>query len=209
MTALAVTAITNFILACETFLFTGMLVKTEKAPRSAAWFWTWALGLLGLGALLGGIDHGFVEPLGGAARYPLERINWLVLGGTAFCALMATSRQFFPGRIQRIVTIVGVLQLGILIVLVFAVGDFLVVILNYAPVMLLLLVYSLLGLRTGTGSWSMILSLLILAVASAVQALGVDTFSPLDRNGLYHVIAMAGVVFLYLGGLELKVNGRP
>ncbi len=91
MTALAVTAVTNFILACETFLFTGMLVKTERTSRSAAWFWTWALGLLGLGALLGGIDHGFVEPLGGAARYLLQRVNWLVLGGATFCVLMTTS----------------------------------------------------------------------------------------------------------------------
>lgn len=209
MTALAVTAITNFILACETFLFTGMLVKTKKAPQSAAWFWTWALGLLGLGALLGGIDHGFVELLGGAARYALQRINWLVLGGTTFCTLMTTSRQFFPRNVQRVVTVLGVLQLLAFAILVFTVGDFLVVILNYAPVMLLLLVCSLLGLRSGTGGWPMIIGIVILVLASAIQALGVDTFSPLDRSGLYHVISMAGVVFLYLGGLQLKVDGEP
>ena len=209
MTALAVTAITNFILACETFLFTGMLVKTEKAPQSASWFWTWALGLLGLSALLGGIDHGFVEPLEGAACYPLQRINWLALGGTTFCALMTTSRQFFPRNIQRVVTVLGVLQLLAFAVLVFAVGDFLVVILNYAPVILLLLVCSLLGLRSGTGTWPMVSGLVILVLASAIQALGVDTLSPLDRNGLYHVISMVGVVFLYLGGLQLKIDREP
>lgn len=209
MTALGVTAITNFILACETFLFTGMLAKTEKAPQSASWFWTWALGMLGLGALLGGIDHGFIEPLGGAARQTLQRINWLVLGGTTFCALMTTSRQFFPRNVQRIVTILAILQLLAFALLIFAVSDFLIVILNYAPVILLLLLCSLLGLRSGTGAWPMIIGLLILILASAIQALGVDTFSPLNRDGLYHVISMAGVVFLYLGGLQLKVDGQP
>jgi hypothetical protein len=118
------------------------------------------------------------------------------------------SRQFLPPSVQPIVTILGILQLGVFAVLVFTVGDFLVVIHNYAPVMLLLLVFSSLGLRTGTGSRSMITGLLILVVASAIQALGVDTFTPLDRNGLYHVISMAGVVFLYRGGLQLKVNGE-
>ena len=209
MTALTVAAITNFILACETFLFTGMLVKTEKAPQSAAWFWTWALGLLGLGALLGGIDHGFVESLGSAARHSLQRINWLVLGGATFCALMATARQFFPPTVQRIVTILGILQLLAFAVLVLATGDFLVVILNYAPVILLLLVCSLLELRGETASWPMIIGLVILVLASAIQALGVDTFSPLDRSGLYHVISMVGVVFLYLAGLRLKVDRQP
>ena len=147
--------------------------------------------------------------MGGEARYTLQRINWLVLGGTTFCTLMTTSRQFFPHRIQPIVTLLGVLQLVIFAVLVFTVGDFLVVILNYAPVMLLLLVCSLLGLRSGTGTWPMIIGLVILVLASAIQALGVDTFSPLDQSGLYHVISMAGVVFLYLGGLQLKVDGEP
>jgi hypothetical protein len=82
--------------------------------------------------------------------------------------------------------------------------SFLVVIVDYAPVVLLLLVLSILGLAEGTGSWQMIVGLVISVVASLCQALGVDTFSPLDRNGLYHVVLMAATVFLFLGGLRLS-----
>jgi hypothetical protein len=66
--------------------------------------------------------------------------------------------------------------------------------------MVLLLVMNLIGLKNGTGSWVMIAGILILFAASAIQELGVDVFSPLDRNGLYHLISMAGVVLVFLGG---------
>ena len=46
---------------------------------------------------------------------------------------------------------------------------------------------------------------LVLLTASAVQALGVNAFSPLDHDGLYHAISMVGVVFMYWGGQRLKV----
>jgi len=34
----------------------------------------------------------------------------------------------------------------------------------------------------------------------------VDVFAPLDRNGLYHLLSMIGVVFLYSGGVRLNAT---
>jgi intracellular septation protein A len=70
------------------------------------------------------------------------------------------------------------------------------VILNYAPVVLLFLAMNILGLRQGTGSMQMIIGILILSAASAIQA----------HNGLYHVVSVFGVVFLYLGGATLETK---
>jgi hypothetical protein len=70
--------------------------------------------------------------------------------------------------------------------------------------MLLLLVLNVARLKSGAGSPQMIAGILILFAASGVQAAGIDAFSPLDRNGLYHIVVMAGVVFLYRGGLRLR-----
>ena len=89
-------------------------------------------------------------------------------------------------------------------VLVFLTDNFLVVILNYAPVMILFLILNFVGLFSQNGSGIMIIGLLLSFVASVVQALGVDWFSPLDGDGLYHVILMVSVFFLYRGGLLLK-----
>ena len=86
----------------------------------------------------------------------------------------------------------------------FFLDSYLVAILGYAPAMILFFVMNILGLRAGTGSWQIIAGLLVSAAASIVQALGVDRFSPLDRNGLYHAMLMGAVVLLTLGGLLLK-----
>ena len=103
-------------------------------------------------------------------------------------------------------SILGTIQLIVYVIAVLLIGDFRIVIVNYLPVMLLLLLLSVLRLRHGTGSWQMVVGILVLLAASAVQVLGVDLFNPLDRNGLYHTISMVGVLFMYWGGQRLKVS---
>lgn len=205
LTALAVTAITNFILACVVFLLAGMLLAVPKARGSAAWFWCLALLLLGASALLGGIDHGFFEVQGELpVRRVIERSNWVLLGLLTAAVLGTAARQFFRPPVQRVILILAVVQFVLYAILVVTVANYFVVILNYAPAILLLLAASVAGLRTGAGSRAMVAGLVVLIVASAVQAAQVDMFSPVDRNGLYHLIALPGVVLLYLGGRTLS-----
>jgi hypothetical protein len=204
MGTLAITSITNFILASELFFLAGLMVKTPKASSSAAWFWGGAMFALASSALIGGIDHGFVEPAG-LSRYFVQRPNWIVVGAATFCMLLATARQFFPPRWQRPALILGTVQFIVYAIAVLRVEDFRIVIVNYVPVMLLLLLLSVRGLTHGTGSWQMVVGILVLLTASAVQALGVNAFSPLDHDGLYHAMSMVGVVFMYWGGQRLKV----
>lgn len=205
LTPLAVTAITDFLLAGEALFLAGWMAGGKKTRFSAAWYWAATILLLGAGAMLGGIDHGFFEPAR-LTRYAIQRVNWIVLGAMTFCLLMATAKQFFSPAVQRVLLIVGILQFAADTVAVLTVDSFLDVILNYMPVIVLLLVMSCIGLRNGAGSWQMIAGILLQFAASTLQAMGVDTFSPLDHNGLYHVVSMVSVVFLYLGGRRLK-NG--
>jgi len=203
LTASGLTAITDFVLACEVFFLAGLTAARPKARFSAAWFWAASLLLLGLGALIGGIDHGFFEPAN-LSRYFIGRVNWIVLGAMTFCLLMATAKQFFAPSVQRVLMIAGMVQFAIDTAAVLLVDSFLDVILNYAPVIVLLLAMSVRGLKNGSGSWEMIVGILLQFLASAIQAMGVDALSPLDHNGLYHVVSMVSVVFLYLGGKRLK-----
>jgi hypothetical protein len=203
MNALAITSITNFIFASEVLLLAGMLVNMPKARFSAAWFWSGAMVLLGVAALIGGIDHGFFE-VAGLPRYFIQRANWIVLGATTFFLLMATAMQFFSTRAQRLFMMFGLVQFVANTIVVLLIDSFLDVVLNYAPVMVLLLAMNFIGLKSGAGSWSMIVGIVILFAASAIQALGMDAYSPLDHNGLYHLVSMLGVLFLYFGGLRLR-----
>lgn len=203
MNALAITSITNFILASQVLFLAGMLVRMPKIRFSAAWFWAGAMTLLGVAALIGGIDHGFFEQ-SGLPRYFIQRANWIVLGAMTFFVLMTTARQFFSPRVQRVFLILGIAQFAVNTIVVLWIDSFLDVILNYAPVMVLLLVMNIIGLKNGSGSWSMIAGIVLVFTASAIQAIGIDVFSPLDRNGLYHVLSMVSAIFLYLGGTQLR-----
>ncbi len=203
MTDLAITSITNFLLASLVFFLAGMIVQVPKERFSAAWFWGFAMTMVGLGALLGGIDHGFFE-ISGLPRYAIQRADWVVLGLVTFGVLMTTASQFFSRLVFRGFLVFGVSQWAVYSIIALFVDSFLVVIINYAPVMIFLLVMSALGLKSGSGSRPMITGIVILFIASGIQAAGMDTFSPVDRNGLYHLVSMVGVYFLYLGGRKLK-----
>ena len=207
MTALAITSITNFLLAAEVLFLAGRMSRMPKARFSAAWYFSGVLLLLGIGALLGGIDHGFFEPAN-LPRYLIQRSNWIVLGGVTFCLLMTTATQFFAAAARRVALVAAVVQFAAFTTAALLVDSFLVVILDYAPVMLLMLVMSVMGLGSGKGSGRMVAGILILFAASGIQAAGVDLFQPLDRNGLYHLLSMMGVVFLYLGGTRLGTEAE-
>ena len=208
MNPLAVTAITDFLLAGEVLFFARRLVQLPKQRGSAAWYWSAAMTLLGLAALIGGIDHGFIE-MWGLERFPIQRANWLVVGAMTGCVLMTAATQFTPPRLYKVALAGALLQFGLYAVAVFLVDSFYAVVVNYVPVMLLLLALSMHGLRRGRGSWPMIAGIAIQLVASGVQASGFDAFIPFDHNGLYHLISMVGVVFLFRGGRSLDRAATP
>jgi hypothetical protein len=206
MTPLEITSITNFILASEIFLFAGLLLGKDIKRISAASFWGAALLFLGLGALFGGINHGFFEISEERAdmQKVAQQLTWISLGIMTFFIFLTAAFQFWSHKVRRIIIIVASIQLLGYAVAITFINNFLIVILNYAPVMLLFLILQFIGLKDGRGSILLIIGIIIGGIASGLQAGKVDYFSPLDRNGLYHVVMMVSAVFLYLGGLKLK-----
>lgn len=211
MTALQVSALTDFILAALAFFCAGALAARPAQVRSAAWYWRGAMFFLALAALLGGTDHGFVEPAG-LSRAPIQRATWLVLGLMTAAVLLTLGAQFLGPARQRLVRGLAAVQLVAYLVGVVVVDSFLVVVVNYLPVILALLAFNLHALwrsrggAEGPGQATIALGIGVLLLASTVQALRIDAFSPLDHDALYHLISMPGVVLLYLGGRRLKTQ---
>jgi hypothetical protein len=202
---IAVTAITNFILAGETFFLSGLLFARPKTARTAAWFWQLALLTMAMSAMLGGIDHGFLEvQVQPSARQWIAHVNWFLIGLLTLFVFLTIAQQFLEHPWRRVAHLAAVVQLLIYAPIMAFQNSYRVVILNYLPVMFLLLVCNSIGLRRGTGTWNMNIAILITMLSSAVQAAGIDAFSPLDRNGLYHLGMMLALVFFYKGGLGLK-----
>ncbi len=207
MTALQISALTDFLLASLAFFYAGALVARPAQPCSAAWYWRGAMFFLALAALLGGTDHGFVEPAG-LARGPIQRTTWVVLGLMTTAVLLTLGAQFLGPTPRRLLVGLAVAQLLAYLVAVVVVDSFLVVVVNYLPGILALLAFNVHGLWRGSGDghWTIVLGILVLLLASTVQALRIDVFSPLDHDGLYHLISMPGVVLLYLGGRRMKTQ---
>lgn len=205
LTPLAVTAITNFLLASEAFFVSGLYLARRKTPRSAAWFWQLALLLLSLTALIGGIDHGFFEVHGQTpVRKVIEHTNWFFIGLLTFCVALTTIQQFVRPAWQMYGYVAAGLQLVIYSGLLLVLDNFLMVLINYAPVMFLLLIANVVGLRSGNGAWAMIIGIILSFVASGLQAARVDILDPFNQDSLYHTGMMLAVLFLYWGGLRLK-----
>jgi hypothetical protein len=204
MKAWEVTAMTNFAAAGEAFLAAGFLLGRTPFGASAAFFWGLAVLFLAAGLLVGGLDHGFFEQKGNSrGRMIMQKATWICVGITTFFTLLTLLYQFAPVGWRVPIAIIGLVQFLVYCFFAFRIHNYLVVIINYAPILLILLVLNLTGLPSGSGSWWFIIGILISIAASVVQASGVDRFTPLDRNGLYHIVMMVAIVFLFAGGLML------
>lgn len=202
--ALEINAMTNFVLAAEAFFVSGLLCAKPKKTGSAAWYWQFVLLVLAVSALLGGIDHGFFEVHGQTfVRKVIAHSNWFLIGLLTFLTFRCTAQQFFSSRWQKFACLTALIQLVVYTFLILKMDDYLVVILNYVPVLLLLLVCNVICLRRG-GSWAMTLGILLTFFASGIQAFGFDMFQPVDHDSLYHILIMAAVFFFYRAGLGLK-----
>lgn len=200
-----VTAMTNFILAGEAFLAAGFLLGRAPLHASAAGFWALTMLFLAAGMLVGGLDHGFFEQKGDTrGRRIMEKITWVCGGIMTFFTLSTTLYQYASGGLRVAFMIVGLVQLVVFCFLAIRIHNFLVVIINYVPILIVLLILNIIGSSSGSGSWYMIVGILISIAASVLQALAVDVFTPVDRNGLYHIVLMVAVIFLFLAGFTLK-----
>jgi hypothetical protein len=202
---LELTAITNFLWASELFLFSGLMLGQRWPRDSAAFLWALAMLAMGVSAFIGGVDHGFFEPKTPAvSRALVQKATWLAIGVLTVLIVLTLARQFAPPGWFRFAFGLALAHFAVFAYAALRSDSFAVVIISYAPVMAAMLVLNVTGTRHGPGSWQMALGVVLGIVATLAQALGVDILSPVDRNGLYHVILMVAAVFFFLGGSRLK-----
>ena len=206
---IAMTALTDVILACETFLLAGLLFRPDVAPRSPAWYWAVTLLLTGVASMLGAIDHGFFEAIGHPGHKAMAVATRATIVLASFAMLTAAAAQFLTGRWRTGVLALGVAGLAATLWTVATSDNFLAVVGYYAGVMVLLLGFSLFGLRGGKGSVAMCLGVLGTLGASALIPMGSSGFFGLGLYGTYHVLLMPAVLLMFLGGLRLRRTAAP
>lgn len=205
LSELALSALTDGILACELFFLAGLSFRPGVQALSPAWLWAATLGLIGLASLLGTIDHGFYEAIGHPGHRSMVIATRLVIVAGSLGMIVTAAAQYLSGAARAIVAAAGALGALYPVSMILTSDDFLSVILYYsAGLLLLLLALSIANLRQNAGTRAMILGILITLGISGMIPAQSGGFWGLGLYGSYHVLLMPTVILLYLGGRPFR-----
>jgi len=188
-----ITAATDVLLAVAAAWFAFLIVRasTDKAARLLAG----ALAATSLGALAGAAYHM-------ARSSALWKVSALPIGVASYLFGSAVAVAYLSPPVQRIARIILGLQLAGYVLAVALSDDFVVVIADYATVMLAILVLCLFRLGDLAARWIAV-SVVISFAAAGVQMSAVRV-GLLNHNDLYHLVELAGLFCMYRGGRLLK-----
>lgn len=203
---LALSSLTDIILACELFFLAGLGFRPGVQLFSPAWIWGLTLALIGLASMIGAIDHGFFETIGHDAHRPLVVVTRLVIVLGSLSMIIAACAQYLSGVVRTSIIVAGVLGSLWPAAVILTSDEFLPVILYYSIGLLLLLVLSIIRFRENRGTLAMIAGIVLTLGVSGMIPAGSSGFWGLGLYGSYHVLLMPVVILLYLGGRGFRTT---
>jgi hypothetical protein len=199
--ALELVSISDFVLSALCLFLAGVLFGNIESHASGYGAICYFLLFSGLAALMGGVDHGFFEPIG--ERYAVRTVTFLFIAAATYFLFRYTIVVFFKGRVQRILLYIALAQLITFMIMSFQTHDYMLAVGNYTPALLLFLIMNVLHLRKGRTEMIFVLFCATSIVATLVQVLDVELFG-MNGNTLYHVIGMAAYFLVFLGAKSIS-----
>lgn len=199
-------AITDFILAVECTVFAVLIAR--KMPRGSYRMWLLAFFVsIAAGALCGGVTHAYF-PIDTAAARTIWVATMLAVGITTLACwnlgAEVLHKRWLVLRVLALLEFFG--YLGVI-----AKGGrlYVLVIINYLPAALFLLVACVIAWRRGQRAlrWTA-LGLVLTFVAAAIQV-GSIALPPIDHNTLYHLVQAVALVLIYLGFVRVRAIHQP
>lgn len=210
MSELALSALTDVILACMQAFAAGLLFRPGLRAGSPAGLWAGTMTLIAAVFMVGAIDHGFFEPIDHPLHPVLMSATRVLVAAVSFMMIAVAAVRFLGPQARRVVLVLGALGNAAVGVLVVLSDNFFIVIAGYSVALLLLLALNIAGLRNGTGSRAMIVGIVITFVASALPLVGYEAVAGLGVYATYHIALMPAVVAFYLAGRALdEERARP
>jgi hypothetical protein len=205
-------ALTDFALAAECALFAGWLYWRGAAGSPLRFWFVILFAALGIGALLGGITHGFFPD----AQSDVARAVWMAtlvaIGAGALASWAVGAHVLSADTTARWFTAAAASLFALNVVVVLYVSQsFLVAIAFYAPATVFALVAFGLAYRaTGRSSLLFAMAGIVLSLIAAViqqthtgiAALGIS------HNALYHLVQAVGLLLIFLTARRLACAGR-
>ncbi|MDP2424592.1 MAG: hypothetical protein U1C46_11245 [Bacteroidales bacterium] len=198
------TAITDVVLAIVAFTMAVNLISIGRSrDKTKARIWAWAFSLLAFAAFMGFIAHGF--QMSARLNYifwqPLNLALGLAIAFFVIGVMCDYKRTALPVWLSPAILAIAVL---FYVITLLVPGSFFVFIIYEAIAMLFaLVVYSILAIRRRLrGAWLMSAGILITMIAAAIQAseaVFITLIWDFDFNGIFHIVQIPGLIFLWLG----------
>jgi hypothetical protein len=189
------TAATDVVVAAAaaTFAVRIFRVTADRAARLVAG----SLAAASFGALAGAGYHM-------ARSSAMWKVSAIPVGVASYLFGLAIAFAYFSSRGRRVAEIVLLIQLVVYAICVAFSDDFVIIIADYASVMVAILVVCLLHWSDSAGRW-IAAGVAISFVAAAAQISPIQ-IGPLNHNDIYHVIELGGIYCWYRGGRKLTVR---
>lgn len=201
------TALTDLVLSLLALAFAARLIPYANRLRQESMRdWGIAFGVLGIGALAGGISHGFAPYLSEPAYTVIWRITLYSIGISSFYMVSGTARAALRHRIASWLILIAGIKLVVYLYRVTTTPSFALAIYEYVPHMIAVLVMGVMlrkRRRDVSGLW-LSLGVVVSFAAAGVQFKGFALHPNFNHNDLYHVIQMVGLILFYRGASSLQ-----
>lgn len=158
-----------------------------------------------VGAFAGGAAHGFRAWLGETGGVLTWKVTVLSIGVTTLLFVAAAAWAALRRPARNLLLAAAGLQALVYSAWMLFHDEFVWVILDYVPAMLVVLALQWLQARRGEPSAGWLAAGIVTSFAGAgIQASGLAPHPHFNHNDLYHVVQMAATWMLYRGGLELR-----
>jgi hypothetical protein len=201
------TALTDLLLALLALGFALQLTPYSRRLRQESIRdWGLAFGALSVGALAGGVSHGFAAHLNPAAYAVVWRITLYSIGFASYYMVAGTARAALRHRVASWLIVVAAVKLAGYLYWTTVRPEFRMAVYDYVPGMAAVLVMGMMlkrRRRESAGSW-LAAGVVVSFLAAGVQLSGLTLAENFNHNDLYHVIQMAALVLFYRGASRLQ-----
>jgi hypothetical protein len=199
---LELVSISDFILSALCLFLSGVLFGHIKSYASPSGMLSFFLLFAGLSAFMGGIDHGFFEPIN--QRYVPRTLTYIFIAGATFFIFKYTIMTYFKGTVSRALLKLAYIQLIVFIISSFYYHNFLLVVGNYSPILFLFFIMNLLNVKRRKSELYFTLFCIIMIGATLIQVFGIKISNSINGDTLFHIIAFISYIFMFKGVKEIS-----
>ncbi len=195
LSTLALVSISDFVLSATCLFLSGVLFGQIRSHTSRYGVLCYFLLFAGISAMIGGIDHGFFELID--RRYVPRTLTYISIAIATFLLFRYTILTFFNGTIKKALTILAIVQLIAFITASFFYHDFLLVVGNYAPVLLLFFVLNLIHIKRSKTEFNFTLFCIVSVIATMVQVFDLGITQAINGDTLFHALAIIAYIIFF------------